>query len=79
MVFLQPAWILAFVCAFTFFGAGKAEAKGGGPDHGLLWSVLSVATSAALIKFMGAGWLLVLLGQVGLFIAIGIFRAMRDR
>ena len=51
MIFLQPNWILAFVCAFTFFGAGKAEAKGGGPDHGLLWGALSVAASAALIKF----------------------------
>jgi hypothetical protein len=79
MIFLQPNWILAFVCAFTFFGAGKAEAKGGGPDHGLLWSGLSVATSAALIKFFDAGWFLVLLGQAGLFIGIGIIRAMRDR
>ena len=79
MIFLQPNWILAFVCAFTFFGAGKAEAKGGGPDHGLLWSALSVATSAVLIKFFDAGWILVLLGQVGMFIGIGIIRAMRDR
>ena len=79
MIFLQPNWILAFVCAFTFFGAGKAEAKGGGPDHGLLWSALSVATSAVLIKFFDAGWFLVLLGQAGTFIGIGIFRAIRDR
>ena len=79
MTFLQPHLLLAFVCAFTFFGAGKAEAKGGGPDHGLLWSALSVATSAALIRFFDAGWFLVLLGQLGVFIGIGIFRAMRDR
>jgi hypothetical protein len=79
MTFLQPAWILAFVCAFTFFGAGKAEAKDGGPDHGLLWAALSVATSALLIKVFNAGWFLVLLGQAGVFIGIGVFRAMRDR
>ena len=79
MIFLQPNWILAFVCAFTLFGAGKAEAKGGGPDHSLQWGALSVATSAVLIKFFDAGWFLVLLGQFGLFIGIGIFRAMRDR
>ena len=79
MIFLQPTWILAFVCAFTFFGAGKAEGKGGGTDHGLLWSALSIATSAVLIKLFGAGWFLVLLGQAGLFIGIGIFRTMGDR
>jgi hypothetical protein len=79
MIFLQTNWILAFVCAFIFFGAGKAEAKGGGPDHGLLWSASSVATSAVLIKFLDAGWILVLLGQVGMFVGIGIIRAMRDR
>jgi hypothetical protein len=79
MIFLQTNWILAFVCAFVFFGAGRAEAKGGGRDHGLLWSGLSVATSAALIQFLGAGWLLVLLGQAGLFVGIGVIRAMKDR
>ena len=79
MIFLQTNWILAFVCAFTFFGAGKAEAKGGGPDHGFLWAGLSVVTSAVFIELFGAGWFLVLLGQAGLFIGIGIFRAMRDR
>jgi hypothetical protein len=79
MIFLQTNWILAFVCAFVFFGAGKAEAKGGGPDHGFLWAGLSVATSAVLIQFFETGWFLVLLGQAGLFVGIGIFRAMRDR
>ena len=64
MIFLQPNWIIAFVCAFTFYGMGKAEARGGGANNGVVW---------------GAGWLLVLLGQIGLFIGIGIFRALRDR
>jgi hypothetical protein len=79
MSFLQPNLLLAFVCAFTFFAAGKAEAKGGGPNHGLLWSVLSAATSAVFIKLFDAGWMLVLLGQAGVFVGIGIFRAMKDR
>jgi hypothetical protein len=79
MIFLQTNWILAFVCAFTFFGAGKAEGKGGGSGHGFLWAGLSVVTSAVLIQLLGAGWFLVLLGQAGLFVGIGIFRAMRDR
>ena len=62
MIFLQPTWMLAFVCAFTFFGAGKAEAKGGGPDHGFLWAGLSAATSALFIQLFDAGWFLVWLG-----------------
>lgn len=79
MAFLQPQVILAAVCAFTFIAAGKAEAKGGGPNHGLLWGMLSVVTSAVLIKFLDAGALLVVLGQAALFIGIGVVRAMRDR
>jgi len=79
MIFLQTNWILAFVCAFIFFGAGKAEAKGGGSDNGFLWAGLSIATSAVFIRFFDAGWFLVLLGQAGMFLGIGIFRALRDR
>ena len=79
MIFLQANWIIAFVCAFTFYGSGKAEARGGNADNGLLWAALSVAISALLIQAFGAGWLLVLSGQIGLFIGIGIFRALRDR
>ena len=77
MIFLQTSWIIAFVCAFTFYGAGKAEARDGGRHSGVLWAGLSIATSALLIQFVGAGWLLVLLGQAGLFVGIGIFRALR--
>jgi hypothetical protein len=79
MTFLQPALILAFVCAFTFYGAGKAEARNGGRNNGVLWAGLSIAVSALLIRLFGAGWLLVVLGQAALFVGIGIVRALRDR
>lgn len=79
MIFLQPNWIIAFVCAFTFYGMGKAEARGGGADNGVVWGALSVVISVLLIQVWSTGWLLVLLGQIGLFIGIGIFRALRDR
>ena len=79
MIFLHPHWILAFVCAFVLYGAGKAEAREAGRNAGMLWAGLSIAVSALLIRFFGAGWFLVLVGQVALFAGIGIFRAMRGK
>jgi hypothetical protein len=79
MIFLQANWIFAFVCAFVLYGAGKAEAREAGPNAGLLWAGLSIAVSAVLIRFFNAGWILVLVGQAALFVAIGAFRAMRDK
>lgn len=79
MVFLTPAWILAFVCAFVLYGAGKAEARDGGRNHGWLWAGLSIGTSALLIRFVAGGPLLVIVGQALLFVAIGVFRAWRVR
>jgi hypothetical protein len=79
MIFLQPNWILAFVFAFVLYGAGKAEAREAGRNTGMLWAGLSIAVSAALIRFLGAGWILVLAGQAALFVCIGVFRAMRSK
>jgi hypothetical protein len=79
MIFLHPHWILAFVCAFVLYGAGKAEAREAGRNAGMLWAGLSIAVSALLIRFFGAGWFLVLVGQVALFAGIGVFRAMRSK
>jgi hypothetical protein len=79
MIFLQPNWILAFVFAFVLYGAGKAEAREAGRNTGMLWAGLSIAVSAALIRFLGAGWILVLAGQAALFVGIGVFRAMRSK
>ena len=80
MIFLQPNWILAFVCAFVFFGAGKQNASGldGGKNFSFLWAGLSIAVSALVIRFFNAGWFLVLVGQVVLFVGIGVFRSLRD-
>lgn len=79
MFYLQPNWILAFVCAFVFFGAGKQNVGlDGGKNYSFLWAGLSIAVSALVIHFLHAGWLLVLVSQAVLFIGIGVFRAMRD-
>ena len=80
MIFLQTNWIIAFVCAFVFFGAGKQNAGiAGGKNYSFLWMGLSIAVSAVVIHLFSAGWVLVLVAQLGLFAAIGIFRTLRDR
>ena len=78
MFFLQANWIFAFVCAFTYYGMGKAEARDGSRNNGLLWAGLSIAISALLIQIFGTGWFSLLLAQIGLFIGITIFRTFRD-
>jgi biotin transporter BioY len=77
MIFLQANWIIAFVFAFTLYGAGKAEARDSGRNNGFLWAGLSIAASALLIQLLGAGWFVVVLGQVALFAGIAIFRSLR--
>ena len=79
MFYLQPNWILAFVFAFVFFGAGKQNAGiDGGKNFSFLWAGLSIAVSALVIRFFNAGWVLVLVSQFILFVGIGVFRSMRD-
>ena len=78
MIFLQPGWILAFVCAYVFYGAGQFEARDGARNNRMLWAGLSLALSALVIQAFRGGWLAVLLAQAGLFVAIGLFRALRE-
>jgi hypothetical protein len=75
--FYQPNWIIAAICAITFFKAGRAEARDTARDNGLIWAGLSIAVSALIIQGFGAGWLLVLLAQIGLFVGIAVFRTLR--
>jgi hypothetical protein len=64
----------------VFYGAGKQNASiPGGSNQSLFWTGLSIAVSALVIQVFGAGWILVLVAQVALFVAIGIFRSFRDR
>ena len=80
MIFLQPNWIIAFICAFVFYGAGKQNTGiPGGRNQSLLWTGLSIGVSALAIHLLGAGWVLVLVAQCGLFVVIGIFRSFRER
>ena len=75
---LGNEWVLALVCVLTFYGAGAHERRFGGHDHGVLWAALSIAVSAVVVLLFGGTWLYLLLAQVGLFIGIGVVRALRD-
>ena len=80
MPFLSPPWIIAFVCAFVFYGAGKKDlAVKDSANVSLLLAGLSIAVSALVIHVFGGGVLLVLLGQAVLLAGIGAFRALKDR
>ncbi len=60
-----------------YFNAGKIEARGGAADHSVLWASLSLLTSI-LALWLGAGWLLWLLAQIGLLIGIALVRVALD-
>jgi len=46
---------------------------------GILWAILSVALSLAMTRWLHWGALGLVLGQVALFVSIGVYRVIRDR
>jgi hypothetical protein len=60
------------VFAVFFYRAAESE-----KESGLLWCGLSVLISLAAMFLLPWGWLGILLGQVGLFAGITIFRMVR--
>ena len=64
--------ILIIVFAIFFYRAGKFD---DGPA--LLWTALSVAISLLIWFWLNWGLFAMFLGQVGLFVGIGVFRVIR--
>ena len=66
-------FVLTVVFAIVMYRAGVTE-----DSPGLLWAALSASIS--LVIWLGLGWGLIpmVLGQVALFIGIGVFRLLRD-
>lgn len=62
--------IVILVCLFFFYCAGRFEGA-----SGVAWAGLSVLVSMVVFYLFRGGFMLILVGQVGLFIAITIFRA----
>jgi Flp pilus assembly protein protease CpaA len=65
--------LVIVVCAVFFHRAAEFENA-----SGLLWSGLSVLVSALTLFLFHAGWLGILLGQIGLLIGIGVFKMIRE-
>ena len=63
--------VVLIVCAVFFYRAAEAE-----DASGLLWAALSVVISIFILRYTALGWIGMLIGQVGLFIGIGLFRAL---
>ena len=64
--------ILVIVCAIFYYRAGEYE-----NSSGLVWCALSVAVSLVIWLLLRGGFLWIVLGQVGLFVAITIYRVWR--
>lgn len=65
--------VIALACAAFFYKAGEQETS-----TGLWWGGLSALVSAVMLLRLGGGVLPVLLGQLGLLLAITLFRVWRD-
>jgi hypothetical protein len=70
----MPYLSILIVACFGAFFYRAAEFEN---ESGLLWCSLSVLISIAVMFFLHWGLLGVVLGQVGLFVAITLFRIAR--
>lgn len=70
---------LALAGVIGFYRAGEWEARDGSPNRGVLWATLSLLVSVLTLFVAGAGWVLWLCAQAGLFFAIGAVRALLDQ
>jgi hypothetical protein len=65
--------ITGVVCALFFYKAAQLEEDGPPP---ILWLALSVLIYMACLFFLGGSWPLMIGGQVGLLVAIGVVRVV---
>ena len=78
MEFLGSPFLLAAVCAYTYFVLGIHDGQHGGKGIGLIWAMLSLAVSLFVLYVCHGGWSWLLLGQVMLYFGIAAVRAIRD-
>lgn len=80
MGLIEPVWIIAVAALWTFYVMAAYESrKGSGKrSNELLWPLLSIAMSVVVIHAINGGAIAVMVGQVLVFIGIGVWRALRD-
>ncbi len=72
MILIPIMFIVVAVCAFFFYCAGRFEGA-----SGLLWAGLSLGTSIVIWRWLHGGLTFILLGQLGVYIGITVFRARK--
>lgn len=70
--------IAAFVCMVAFFRAGRLDSTGEAHDYAFPWALMSVLVSALVLVGLKGSWFVLMLCQIGLFLGIGVYRALRD-
>jgi hypothetical protein len=68
--FYSFTFIAIVVCTVFFYKAGEFE-----NSSGIVWAGLSALISVVIWRWLHGGIILVLLGQVGLFFGITIYRS----
>ena len=70
----MPYFAILLIAVFAAFFYRAAEFEN---ESRLLWCGLSIVISIATLLFFHWGWLGTVLGQVGLFVGITVFRMTR--
>jgi hypothetical protein len=73
MPFYSFNFVLLLACAVFFYRAGEFERT-----SGLLWAGLSILVSLGIWFLLHGGFFSVLLGQVGLFVGITLYRYWKN-
>ncbi len=72
--FYSFTFVLLLASAVFFYRAGEFEGS-----SGLAWAALSIFISIAIWQWLNGGFVGVLLGQIGLFVGITLYRSRKKR
>ena len=72
---IEIGLLLMLCCVLLFYRAGRME---GSRSTGLLFAALSAGIWMGTGYWLGGGLPLLILGQIALFVGIGIYRVRKD-
>jgi len=70
--FYSFTFVLILACAIFFYRAGEFEGS-----SGLAWAAVSLLISVAIWQWLHGGMIAVLVGLVGLFVGITLYRSRK--